>query len=148
MGHLPLHTDDDLQHQKCCNHPVCGSVMHDLQRTPLAAMGEEARVCRKAKRAVSVRCNRMLRSRSYEGVISQGNLAGAIGSRSPSGSSVRWHRSPPQPCRRFTHYGLERDPRPYEPPMTSSMLLICSTRSNIKSCFFCIFVRRHQRGHY
>src|SRR5882672_533490 len=40
-------------------------------------MGEEARVCGKAKRAVSVRCNRMLRSRSYEGVISQGNLADA-----------------------------------------------------------------------
>lgn len=66
VRHLPLHTDDELQHQQRCNHPVCGSVTHDLQRTLLAAMGEEARVCRKAKRAASVRCNRMLRSRLNE----------------------------------------------------------------------------------
>src|SRR6267378_6029682 len=53
MGHLPLHTDDDLQHQKCCNHPVCGSVMHDLQRTPLAAMGEEALGCHRGRSLVA-----------------------------------------------------------------------------------------------
>jgi hypothetical protein len=38
--------------------------------------------------------------------------------------------------------------RDYLKWLTSPMLLICCTRSNIKSCFFCIFVRRHQRGHY
>jgi hypothetical protein len=35
-----------------------------------------------------------------------------------------------------------------EPEAASPMLLICCTRSNIQSCFICIFVRRHQRGHY
>jgi|SRR6267142_1636861 len=38
--------------------------------------------------------------------------------------------------------------RDYLKWLTSPMLLVCCTRSNIKSCFFCIFVRRHQRGHH
>ena len=51
MRHLPLHADDELKHQQRCNHPVREPVTHDPQRTPLAAMGEEARLCRKPERA-------------------------------------------------------------------------------------------------
>jgi hypothetical protein len=41
MRHLPLQTDRELNHQQRCNHPVCGSLTHDPQRTPVAVMKEE-----------------------------------------------------------------------------------------------------------
>jgi hypothetical protein len=47
MRHLPLHSDDELNHQQRCNHPICASVVHDPDRTPLAAMREEARIRKK-----------------------------------------------------------------------------------------------------
>jgi hypothetical protein len=46
MRRLPLHADHELKHQQRCNHPNCEPVTHDPQRTPPAAMREEARLCR------------------------------------------------------------------------------------------------------
>src|ERR1700682_4087916 len=42
MRHLPLQSDRDLEQQQRGSHPICGSVTHDLERTPLAGMREEA----------------------------------------------------------------------------------------------------------
>src|SRR5882762_8327322 len=36
MRYLPLKTDGELKHQQRGDHPVCGSVTHDSQRTPAA----------------------------------------------------------------------------------------------------------------
>ena len=40
MRYLPLKTDGELKHQQRGDHPVCGSVTHDRQRTPVAVMKE------------------------------------------------------------------------------------------------------------
>jgi hypothetical protein len=40
MRRLPLQTDGELNHQQRRNHPVCGSVTHDSERTPVAVMRE------------------------------------------------------------------------------------------------------------
>ena len=46
MRHLPWHADDELHHRQQCKHPVYESVTHDVQPTPLAAIGEGARPSR------------------------------------------------------------------------------------------------------
>jgi hypothetical protein len=43
MRHLPLHSHDKLKHQQRRNHPICESVTHNRQRTPVTGTGEEAR---------------------------------------------------------------------------------------------------------
>jgi len=47
MRHLPLHTDGELKHQQRHNRPVSDPVTHGRERTPRAAMEEEARFCKK-----------------------------------------------------------------------------------------------------
>jgi hypothetical protein len=55
VRHLPLHTDGELKHQEHRNRPVSEPVTHGSERTPRAAMGEGARLCRKPGRAAQVR---------------------------------------------------------------------------------------------
>jgi hypothetical protein len=40
MRHLPLQTDGELKHQQRRNHPVCGPVTHEPQRTPAGVVRE------------------------------------------------------------------------------------------------------------
>jgi hypothetical protein len=74
LRNLPLQTDRELKRQQRCNYPVSEAVTHDLQRTLLGEVREEAGIWREFQRTDKVQ--RVLRGSALAHLWSNSDAAG------------------------------------------------------------------------